>query len=171
MRYFLIESGPILEKANDFRNRAAEAFAAHQTWAQSYQARRVFYGGRGLPVALDVPEKPGAGWKKCKLGFTPSSAKTAEAQAVRSEIAALPVNPARQADNDEAAQWIGWQPRTRTHIAWFGDANVIVVSNKDFLGFGGVVVPLEHLVALPVPEGCRELNEAEFDLIFQSAAA
>lgn len=171
MRYFLVESGPLLKKAQEFRSRATAAFEAHRTWAQRYQARRVFYGGSGLPVALDVPEKPGAGWKKCKLGFTPSSAKSAEAQALRAEISALPVNPSRQADNDEAALWIGWMPKTRTHLAWSGDTNVIIVSHKDFLGFGGEVVPLERLVALAVPEGCREINEAEFELIFRSEAA
>jgi hypothetical protein len=97
---------------------------------------------------------------------------------VAAEIAALPAMPkvGHFWFDDEVAGWLGWEADYRyttaagwgvsfrgyPQLAWTTGSFLIVLPSREYSGDA-------YAATFPVPDGCREISEAEWDLIVAQA--
>lgn len=169
-RYILIESGPIREKAVAIQTEYYATTGAWEDWCRKKFGHADVYHNRRQMVG--VARRPdGPGWKREKHGFWSPKITTTEGKAMAKEMADLPKLPdighTLFEDVDTIGVLIGWEcgNMRRPCLLWSQDAIVAVLSSKDILGVSSRPQDLERLMAWPVPEGCREITPAEWDLI------
>mgnify|MGYP001228294961 CR=1 FL=1 len=173
-RYFLVESGELLEKCRDRLNRVHTARVAASEFARQRGAAGYYDGFSGKIFALHPGAgDPPAGWKTDRKGrWVPSGGK--RNKTVLAEINALPSIPQQHAwcvDKDPA-EWIGFP------FCDVGSDGVMHgVSLPMYIATAGgehaahaIAVPAEHHgLTFPVPSGCREVTEAQWKLICAQA--
>jgi hypothetical protein len=180
-RYFAIEGGTLLERCQEIQAEWTIALKAASVFADTHGAKSFYtnanslFAGPGSLIGLDPVSPLPKGWKMSRRrNFMEPRA---DAKELREAINALPKFPDTKAAISEA---IGWNP----NISEF-DANGVVISSYGLpyaqLIWTGckfcVVVPMHgllgdntaktiaHAMALPVPDGCREITQAEWEMI------
>lgn len=171
-RYFLIEGDELLEKA---RARVDEIMRAALAWSEFAEERGCdqYFEGWGTLAAIGSTKStdPPEGWRRRKSlgGFIPNRSTTkgkAEQQA-KEALPRMPFNHIAIPDHTKLNNWIGWKPDYREENgggclgnamhAWRGDQHVLTIPAE------------KHGATFPVPEGCREITKAEWNLIIAQA--
>lgn len=168
-RYILIESGPIREAVVAMIDERDAAMKAWHDWAAKFGAKRVYHNERTC-VGIDCdPKQPG--WKQDRrTGMWSPKVSTKAGKAVEAEMKALPTAPDLGRGgifgSDSIDKLLGWQAGNlrSSYLVRAGDSITAVMPGRDIMGFSRTQ-DLERLMAWPVPEGCREITEAEWDLI------
>lgn len=179
-RFFLVEGGDILEKARALRAEYDASHAVLAAFAEKYGSQGYFCTGGGFGAGRSAPRLYGlipvrplpAGWKlDSRRRYMEPYAKEKD---LRAEIKALPPLPNLRGEISAAIGWETTYPasdepgriygRPTCQIIWSGDKFCICApmhSNR-----GGMTPDLiKAAMALPVPEGCREITQAEWELI------
>lgn len=167
MRYFKINSGQLLYKANDYRNRHETAYEAANDFARKYGGTRFWSGVNGRLIGITAAEKPGPEWVKDKRQgyWHPSHAKRKkDAVAIWDEIKALPVIPGHDRCKSEIAYWLDIDMRCRCQLGYDGDLQYLFLTDKDMFGMS-VAGQLERIANMPVPDGCEEISEAKLQMM------
>lgn len=167
MRYFKINSGPLMEKAVEYRDRHAAAYDAAQDFARKYGGTRFWSGINGRLIGITSAEKPGQGWVKDKRQgyWHPSNDKRKkEAVAIWDEIRALPPIPGNDRRTSEIAHWLNIHQSCRCQLGYDTDLLYLFLTDKDMFGFS-VKGQLEIIANMAIPEGCEEISEAKLQML------
>lgn len=179
-RFFVVEGGGILEKCNALRSEYNEVHKVLAAFASKYGARSYYMTGGGFATGRERPKLFGltvvrplpVGWKlDRRRDYMTPYAKEKELQA---EIKALPSLPNLRGDISKA---IGWEThyestaepgrtygRPTCQLIWSGDTFCICAPMHSDLG-GMTPDLVRAAMAHPVPTGCRETTQAEWELI------
>jgi hypothetical protein len=179
-RYFIVESGDLLSKVKALLAEHDEVRHILSAFAEKYGAKSFVCNGAGLFAGRDRPRLCGlspvrpipAGWKLSRRGdYMEPYAKAKELLA---EIKALPALPNLRGDISAA---IGWETsyssssfpehvfgRPTCQLIWIGDNYCICAPLHGQLG-GMTSDSVKAAMAHPVPAGCREVTQAEWELI------
>lgn len=182
-RHFLIEGDPLLSRAKAVQETHDKARLAAVEFARKHGAPGYYTSAEGLfgnhrpvrVVGLMLADPVPSGWKVSGRGKHRMMVPRADAAEVSAEMAALPEFPNLRA---VANEMLGWDP----NLSW-DDAESkggmglpsaqLIWTNSSFclaLPLGRLFGPgdersIRNAMAHPVPEGCREITEAEWALI------
>lgn len=167
-RIFVIESGPLLEKANDFRARYQAVHDAWKAWmGKHYPGSERFYTseqGRFMGMAWyggPLPE----GWRRFKERIIPRKANK-EAYRSMEELPILPANSALV--GSEADEWLEIAPSDDGlgSCVTFSGVTAIALRCHSAWNEGRL---LKAAMTFPVPGGCREVSEVQWNWMLQEA--
>lgn len=167
MRYFKINSGPLRDKAEDYRYRQSDASVSNLAFAEKYGGTSFWSGINGRLIGITAAAKPGPEWVKDKRQgyWHPSMDKRKkDAVAIWDEIKALPVPPGHDRHSSEIATWFGIDPSCRCQLGHNKDLMYAFLTNKNMFGIS-VKGQLEIIANMAVPEGCEEISEAKLELL------
>ncbi|KZC97212.1 MULTISPECIES: hypothetical protein [Thalassospira] len=167
MRYFMIKSGPMLDRANDYRARHEYGFDAATEFAKKYGGTRFWSGLDGRLIGITAVRKPGPEWiRDRKQGYWHPSrdSRKKAAMDIWDEIRILPPIPGYDRRNSEPALWLGIDTACRCQLGYKDDLFYLFLTDKNMLGTS-VKDQLKIIADLPVPEGCEEISEAKLNLL------
>lgn len=170
-RYILIESGPIREEVDRLMAERDAATKAWTEWASKHGAKGAFHD-ETRPVGVDV-EPSGPDWKKKRapIGHMWSpKVNTKEGKSIAAEMQALPKAPSLGRGclpgEDSIDRLLGWESGNMRPAYLIRDGAAIAAVMPGHGIFGDSChEDLARLMAWEVPEGCREITEAECYLI------
>lgn len=200
-RYFLVEADPLLEKAQDRRQRRGHAIKTIGNFVETLTGSKNWRPGWNgeLDSILALPGvNPPAGWRLVKSkrvgqvdcwrvdrpkseGRTEASkarfAAAKDAAAAVATLPAMPMNGNMISSDCEVSGWIGLQDTIRwgdkdsddwggeyvgyAALIWAGESYAIVLPKGELQGGRAA----RYVEEFPVPTGCREITEAEWNLI------
>lgn len=186
-RFFRIEAGELLDLATAIQDehyavaRQFSAFAK-RSGATSYNTSGggVFAGGgRAKLIGLGLVNPMPAGWKISGRGGNARMVPRKDAKDLRAEFDALPTMPNTRGQIAEAIGWstdleskrldrkqIGILPMPQ--LIWTGKNFCILLPMNELFG-GTTAETVENAMAFPVPAGCVEISEAQWELISAQA--
>ena len=174
-RYFLVESGELLEKCRERFDRVHAARIAASKFAESLGAIGYYdsFDGRVWALEPSPGKAPPPGWRRDRKGrWVPSGGK--RNKEVQAQIDALPPIPVQHPHIGDPApsQWIDFEPSHRYECpGGHGWRALPLCQHVATHSAHALLVPaIEHGLTFPVPTGCREITKAEWELICAQAA-
>lgn len=180
-RHILIESGPILDTCRAMQAEHCAALKVADDFAKTLGSNSIFTNGNSLfpsrakVIGLGIVTPLPKGWKlDRRRRFMEPYAKAKDIQA---QLAALPDFPDTRTTISDL---LGWDPNVveqgedgqtvksyavpYAQLAWSHDQFCAVIPLHDLFGETNADT-IAKAMALPLPDGCREISAAEWELI------